>query len=582
MPIDRSWIRRARLAATTLGVGALLAVSIMVALFNEAEHGAEEASAARVQARVLAQTIPAALSFGDRASLGDYVAALRANPNVAAVGIFDQSGRRVAHAGAMAMPADLSLVPSRFQGALRVVEPVVAKNARLGTVVLMYRTETLGGRAMRYLGSGLLLIMATLLFVLISLDSRALTRANAALAATNDELRLEIEERQRAEAALRQSQKMESIGRLTGGIAHDFNNMLAIVAGSLDLVLRRAGDADPRMIRLVEAAMEGARRAAALTQRLLAFSRRQPLNPSPADINKVMADTAEMLRRTLGEAIIVETVSGAGLWAAHVDVPQLESALVNLGINARDAMPDGGRLTLETSNTYLDRAYAAGEAEVEPGQYVMIAITDSGTGMPPEVLSQVFEPFFTTKPPGQGTGLGLSQVHGFIKQSAGHIRIYSELGVGTTVKLYLPRSDAAAAETSIGRAAAKRGERRAVTVLVVEDEAGVRGFVVEALSELGYDVIAADGAQSALQRLAEHPEISILLTDVVMPNINGRQLADQALRLRPSLRVIFMTGYTRNAIVHNGVLDRNVRLITKPFSVAVLEAELNAVVEGRT
>jgi signal transduction histidine kinase len=581
MPINRSWIRRARLAATTLGVVALLAVSIIVALLNEEEHGAEEASAARVQARVLAQTVPAALSFGDSATLGDYVAALRANPNVGAVGIFDGNGRLVAHGGDMAMPADLSLVPSRFQGALSVSESVLAKNARLGTVVLLYRTEPLERRALRYLGSGLLLIMATLLFVLISLDSRALAKANAALAASNDELRLEIEERQRAEAALRQSQKMESIGRLTGGIAHDFNNMLAIVAGSLDLVLRRAGDADPRIVRLVEAAMEGARRAAALTQRLLAFSRRQPLNPSPADINKVMADTAEMLRRTLGEAIIVETVSGAGLWVAHVDVPQLESALVNLGINARDAMPAGGRLTLETSNTYLDRAYAEGETEVEPGQYVMIAITDSGTGMPQEVLSQVFEPFFTTKPPGQGTGLGLSQVHGFIKQSAGHIRIYSELGVGTTVKLYLPRSDAAIAAESIGPSAFARGERRDVTVLVVEDEAGVRGFVVEALSELGYDVIAADGAQSAWQRLAEHPEISILLTDVVMPNLNGRQLADQALRLRPSLRVIFMTGYTRNAIVHNGVLDRNVRLITKPFSIAQLEAELNAVVEGR-
>ena len=344
MPIDRLWTRRTRLAATTLGVVALLALSVVLAVFNEAEHGAEEASAARVQARVLAQTIPAALSFGDRASLGDYVAALRANPNVAAVGIFDQSGRRVAHGGDIAMPADLSLVPSRFQRALSVSEPVVAKNARLGSVVLLYRTEPPERRALRYLGSGLLLIMATLLFVLISLDSRALTRANAALAASNDELRLVIEERQRAEAALRQSQKMESIGRLTGGIAHDFNNMLAIVAGSLDLVLRRAADTDARIIRLVEAAMEGASRAGALTQRLLAFSRRQPLNPSPADINKVMADTAEMLRRTLGEAIIVETVSGAGLWVALVDVPQLESALVNLGINARDAMPGGGRL----------------------------------------------------------------------------------------------------------------------------------------------------------------------------------------------------------------------------------------------
>jgi signal transduction histidine kinase len=258
----------------------------------------------------------------------------------------------------------------------------------------------------------------------MGLDARALLRAN-------ESLTREMAERERVEAALRQSQKMEAIGRLTGGIAHDFNNMLSIIIGSLDLLLRRVDRADPRLSRLVEGALEGARRAANLTQRLLAFSRRQPLNPTAADIPRVLAETADLLRRTLGEAITLETVSAAGLWRALIDVPQLESAIVNLAINARDAMPDGGRLTVEASNAYLDRLYADQEGDIEPGQYVMIAVTDTGVGMTPEIMAQVFEPFFTTKPTGQGTGLGLSQVQGFIKQSGGHVRLYSEVGVGT-------------------------------------------------------------------------------------------------------------------------------------------------------
>jgi CheY-like chemotaxis protein len=260
-------------------------------------------------------------------------------------------------------------------------------------------------------------------------------------------------------------------------------------------------------------------------------------------------------------------------------VPQLESAIVNLGINARDAMPNGGRLTLEAANTYLDRTYAETDAEINPGQYVMIAVTDTGCGMTPEIMAQVFEPFFTTKPTGQGTGLGLSQVHGFLKQSGGHVRLYSEPGMGTTVKLYLPRSHEGGAAPVAAIHRSRGSARREVTVLVVEDEAGVREFVVEALSALGFDVLSAARAGDALDLLGAHPQVQVLLSDVIMPGANGRVLATQAQRLRPDLKIIFMTGYTQNAIVHNSVLEPGVRLLTKPFTVADLAAELDSALE---
>jgi signal transduction histidine kinase/CheY-like chemotaxis protein len=411
--------------------------------------------------------------------------------------------------------------------------------------------------------------MASLMFAVMSLDARALRLANR-------DLEAQIEEREKVEAALRQSQKMEAIGRLTGGIAHDFNNMLGIVMGNLDLLLRRFSDGDPKLVRLAEHAMEGAKRAAALTQRLLAFSRLQPLRPTDADIAKTVTDMTHLLRRTLGETVAVETVSAGGLWRGHIDLPQLETAIVNLAINSRDAMPDGGKLTIETGNAYLDRAYAEADEDVKPGQYVMVAITDTGVGIPANVLGQVFEPFFTTKPTGMGTGLGLSQVQGFIKQSGGHIRIYSEVGVGTTVKLYLPRSQTDLDRPVAGALRSEAPGRRDLTVLVVEDEIGVREFAVEALGELGYDVISADGAKAALEQLGAHPEVALMLTDVVMPETNGRVLAEEARRRWPKLRVVFMTGYTRNAIVHNGVVDAGAHLVSKPFSVAQLGAELAA------
>ena len=414
------------------------------------------------------------------------------------------------------------------------------------------------------------------------------TRDHAhALTGHNRALENEIAQRERAEAQLRQAQKMEALGQLTGGVAHDFNNMLAIIVGNLDMLIRRLAGQE-KLLSLAENALSGANRAAALTKGLLAFSRQQPLDPKPTDVNKCVSDMSELLRRSLGEHIAVETVLAGGLWRAFVDPPQLESAILNLAVNARDAMAEarltgaknGGRLTIETSNAFLDRAYADTHAEVEPGQFVLVAITDTGGGMTPEVMERAFDPFFTTKRLGEGTGLGLSQVHGFLKQSRGHIKLYSELGVGTTVKLYLPRDTLGVVveETVAPRPTAPSGG--AFTVLIAEDDPGVRGFAVSAARELGYKVIEADGAAVALERLGQRPEIDILLTDVVMPGSNGRQLVEAAMALRPDLKVIYMTGYTRNAIVHNGTLDAGTRLLTKPFTLEQLDRELRDALAG--
>ena len=398
----------------------------------------------------------------------------------------------------------------------------------------------------------------------------------AALEAAHDRLVAEAASRERAEEALRQAQKMEAVGNLTGGIAHDFNNLLTIISGSLDMLRRRVDIGDARALRLVDQAIEGANRAAALTHRLLAFSRQQPLAPEPVDPNKLVAGMSDLLRRTLGENVAIETVLAGGLWRTHADRNQLENALLNLAVNARDAMLDGGKLTIETANAHLDEAYAAERRDVTPGQYVMIAVCDTGAGMPPDVIARAFEPFFTTKPVGKGTGLGLSQVYGFAKQSGGHVAIYSEPGHGTTVKLYLPRFRQAD-ERAEHRSDLGHPERTAVpngqgeTILVVEDEAMVREFSVAALEEAGYRVLAAEDGPSGLALLDAYPEAALLFTDVVLTGpLNGRKIADEAWRRRPGLKVLFTTGYTRNAIIHHGRLDEGVNLIGKPFSAAAL------------
>jgi signal transduction histidine kinase/ActR/RegA family two-component response regulator len=392
------------------------------------------------------------------------------------------------------------------------------------------------------------------------------------------ELRSEVRRREETEEQLRQAQKMDAIGRLTGGLAHDFNNLMTIVTGSLDLLNRRLASDDPRLKRLLDNAMEGARRASTLTRQLLAFARRQPLEPKPTDLNKLVSEVSALLRGTLGETIAIETVLGGGLWPANIDAHQLERAIVNLALNSRDAMPEGGRLTIETANAHLDEAYAKIHAEVTPGQYTSIAITDTGSGIAPDIVGKIFEPFFTTKPAGHGTGLGLSQVFGFVKQSGGHVKVYSEAGKGTTVRLYLPRYIgplAAASETESD--AFDKAKGSGVSVLLVEDDADVRRFTADALTELGHRVKAVDNAQSALACLADGEDFDLLLTDVVMPGMDGRRLADEALRRKPGLKVLFMTGYTPNAIIHNGVLDPGTHLLSKPFAVAQLAEKLRIV-----
>jgi signal transduction histidine kinase len=421
------------------------------------------------------------------------------------------------------------------------------------------------------------LLLAAVLAWLVFRTTRRHTRH---LRAANDALRTEMMQRERAEGQLRQAQKMEVLGQLTGGIAHDFNNMLAIIVGNLDMLVRRLPAEDVRARAMAENALSGARRAAELTKRLLAFSRLQPLQPQPTDVNRCVCDMSEMLRRSLGEGIAVETVLGGGLWPALVDRPQLESALLNLAVNARDAMAGQGHLTIETANAMLDQAYADDHVEVTPGQYVAVSITDTGIGMSQEVMAKAFDPFFTTKSVGQGTGLGLSQVHGFAKQSNGHVKLYSEPNVGTTVKIYLPRSRVAPETTQVTptRPSPDLGGQK---VLVVEDEAGVRSFALSALRELGCQAIGADGAEMARRTLIEHPDVTIVLTDVVMPGETGRALVDSIRDTHPDLIVLYMTGYTRNAIVHNGMLDPGVRLLSKPFMVSDLARELQAALEDK-
>ena len=384
-----------------------------------------------------------------------------------------------------------------------------------------------------------------------------------------------------AQEALRQSQKMEAVGQLTGGIAHDFNNLLAGISGSLEMLETRIGqNRFGDLNRYIEAAMGSTRRAAALTQRLLAFSRRQVLDPKPVDANRLIAGVDDLIRRTLGPSITLEVVGAGGLWLTRIDPSQLENALLNLSINARDAMPEGGRLTIETGNRWLD-ARAARDRELPPGQYVSISVSDTGTGMTPEVIERAFDPFFTTKPLGQGTGLGLSMIHGFVRQSGGQIRAYSEPGAGTTMTLYLPRFsgelDAADELAAAPPADAGHGE----TVLVIDDEPVVRMLMLEVLQDAGYACLEAEDGPSGLKILQSEARIDLLITDVGLPGgMNGRQVADAARATRPELKVLFVTGYAENAAIGAGHLDGGMEVITKPFAMAEMGAKVRDMIEG--
>ena len=373
----------------------------------------------------------------------------------------------------------------------------------------------------------------------------------------------DITERLALEERLRQSQRLESIGQLTGGVAHDFNNLLTVILGNAELLSEQLGSNTAQRA-LADLVLSAAQRGADLTQRLLAFARKQALEPKVIDVNHLAADLDRLLRRALGEHIEIEFVRGAQLWPALVDPAQLENALLNLCLNARDAMPQGGRLTIETCNTRIDDDYASKHDEVKAGQYVLLAVSDTGAGIAPDHLARVFEPFFTTKEKGKGTGLGLAMVYGFVKQSGGHASIYSEVGHGTSVKLYLPR--AAKPSTS----APPRGDNTQLTggtetILMVEDDEFVHHYAQAQLRRLGYTVLTAENGHQALELLGAHDNIDLLFTDVVMPGMSGRELADEARKLRPGLKVLYTSGYTENAIVHHGRLDPGVLLLGKPY-----------------
>ncbi len=412
------------------------------------------------------------------------------------------------------------------------------RRARLETLASWLRFGLIGSGAM-------FLALAAFAAINAYRQMAKLVASRDALRASNQQLVEEAARREALADQLRQSQKMEAIGQLTGGLAHDFNNMLSVIVGSLTLLKRRLARGEADVDKYVDTALEGADRAANLTHRLLAFSRRQPLAPQALDVNKLVAGMSDLLRRTIGEQIRVETVLAGGLWRTRVDRGELENAILNLAVNARDAMAEGGRLTIETANCHLDDVYASTHVDVPAGQYVLVAVTDNGCGMPPDVLANAFDPFFTTKGVGKGTGLGLSQVHGFVKQSGGHVKIYSEPGEGTTIKLYLPRfhgAEQAVAERSVERPV-PRGDIDTL-ILVVEDEERARQVTAESLRELGYSVVHAGGAASALEILAARPGVRLLFTDIVMPDVNGRKLAEEALRRAPGIKVLYTTGYT--------------------------------------
>lgn len=377
---------------------------------------------------------------------------------------------------------------------------------------------------------------------------------------------------------LRHAQKLEAVGQLTGGVAHDFNNLLTVILGNAELLTEQLTDQQQLRI-LAEMTATAAERGAELTNRLLAFSRRQPLDPRNVNVNKLLQNMDSLLRRTLQENIDIETDYAGGLWLSEVDPGQLEGALLNLAINARDAMPDGGKLTIETGNTLLDEAYADGHDEVKPGQYVMVSVSDTGTGMSSDIVNQAFEPFFTTKQIGKGSGLGLSMVFGFAKQSGGHVKIYSEIGDGSTIKLYLLRAESTGNSVYDGHLAPQT-DGGSENILLVEDDPLVRDHVTSQLKALGYQIHTAGNADEAHGILKLMSNIDLLFTDIVMPGtMNGRQLADLARQLRPGIKVLLTSGYTENAIVHHGRLDRGVHLLNKPYRRQELAAKVREVLD---
>jgi signal transduction histidine kinase/CheY-like chemotaxis protein len=439
------------------------------------------------------------------------------------------------------------------------------------------------------IGSMIVVIAGVAAFAMLIAQKQmnALQKSSESLRTAYNQLVAESTRRESLEAQLRQSQKLEALGQLTGGIAHDFNNMLGVVVASLNILRRKLDKSDSGVQQLIDSALDGTERAANLVHRLLAFARVQPLNPTPLDANGLVSGMTTILRRTLGSNIKLETALAPDLWPTRIDANELESAILNLAVNARDAMPEGGRLIIETANIELDEDYAAQNPDARPGHYVLVAVSDTGVGMTPEVAAKAFDPFFTTKPIGKGTGLGLSQAHGFVRQSGGHIKLYSEPGRGTTVKLYLPRHVEGAVEAPAPAPAPTAPDvfphgRAEEIVLVVEDDDSARRITAQGVRELGYTVLEAASGKEAIQIIRDRADIALLITDVVMPGMDGARLAREAVFRRHALHVLFITGYSSHAFMRNGMLDPDVNLLTKPFSLAQLAHKIRETLDART
>ena len=449
------------------------------------------------------------------------------------------------------------------------------------------QSGTQSARAVQFLIFGLISGMISIMFLSFDwvrqskrqYDAVAQARKSAERSLTV--LQEEVRAREATQDQVRQLQKMQAVGHLTGGIAHDFNNMLAIITIGIELAKRRLHtDLDEAQV-FLDASIDGARRAAALTSRLLAFARNQPLAPGPLNLNQVLIGMTEMLTRILGESVTFEATYAPALWRCYADGSEVENAILNLAVNARDAMPEGGKLTIATGNHLVTAPDAATNIEITPGEYIEITVTDIGTGMPPEIVDRAFDPFFTTKDVGKGTGLGLSQVFGFAKQSGGHVAIESEPGKGTTIRLYLPRffGEELTSVTAPGRDDMPTGAKSEV-ILVVEDEVRVRAFAVDVLRELGYTAIAADNPAEALKLITDRADIALLFTDIVMPDMNGGELAERARVIRPELKILFATGYARDAVVHEGVVDVGVALLNKPYTIRDIARKVRDVLDG--
>jgi signal transduction histidine kinase/ActR/RegA family two-component response regulator len=439
------------------------------------------------------------------------------------------------------------------------------------------------------IGAMIVLLAGVGLFAvfLVQRQINALQKSSDSLRLAYNELIAESTKRGALEAQLRQSQKLEALGQLAGGIAHDFNNMLGVIVASLNILRRKLQKKESGLEQIIDSAQDGADRAAKLVHRLLAFSRIQPLNPRPLDANQLVTGMSSILQRTLGAHVRLASVLEKDLWPIKVDANELESAILNLAVNARDAMPNGGQLTIETANVSLDDDYVAENPEAKPGQYVLISVSDTGAGMPPDVVAKAFDPFFTTKPVGKGTGLGLSQAHGFVRQSGGHVKIYSEIGRGACVKLYLPRyleeseaAEPAPAPETEAEEDFPRGRPEEV-VLLVEDDDNARRLASQGVRELGYTVFEAASGKEAIQIIRSHADISLLVTDVNLPDMDGARLAREAVFRRHALHVLFVTGYSRHAVPRDGILDPDVNLLAKPFSLAQLAGKIRDALDGK-